>query len=127
MATALISIISDCVCLDPGMCRVRGKPVSHLGIKICRGGDPRKIADYFGTPTAPSNGTSKPSFIPCQYLGDWIREESGVHRTAPCSGCVKTVHIKIYECQHEAHNGETTIKECQSCVDFVARQSAATA
>ena len=47
---------------------------------------------------------------PCFYLGDARGER-------PCRTCRGNVRLKVYGCHHEAHE-ETTIRECQRCVDY---------
>jgi uncharacterized HAD superfamily protein/hypoxanthine phosphoribosyltransferase len=49
----------NCICESAGQCPNWDRPVSSVGLRICRGNDPTKIAAYFG-PAAP-NKASTPS------------------------------------------------------------------
>lgn len=43
-----------CLCSTPGHCPAWDRPVSSIGLRICRSTDPAKISGYFGTATRQS-------------------------------------------------------------------------
>src|SRR5262245_52758516 len=55
---------------------------------------------------------------PCLHLGDQV----GLRECSTCQGNVK---LKVFGCSHPAH-GETTLPDCERCVDYERRLSKAT-
>jgi len=109
--TATELVIDACECTTPRICPIRDQWVSKTGIRICQAGDPAKSAKYFkaGTGISANGSAKKPTLPNCRHLGDWIREETGIMKMNECTGCAKTVRLKVYEC---AVHRETTLDRC---------------
>lgn len=117
--------MSDCTCDGPGFCQPRGLTVSDIGYRICKRGDTRCVAAYFGsgaggvvsstvpTPQATRVGT-------CVHRGLPVIDANGSQSTRVCDSCRGTVRLKLWECDHVLHaaNPVTTERDCKTCKDW---------
>lgn len=126
--------MNECQCHGPGYCKPRGRDVTAMGQRICRGGDPRSIAAYFGDGDAAVRAAGARGVRaaaeeeragPCVYLGEALRDAAGLGVTRDCATCRGTVRSKVFGCGHPGHDGTTTLKECQSCRDYAPRDPVA--
>lgn len=125
--------MNDCTCTEPGYCTRHAREVTATGLRVCRGGDARSIAAYFGgggqrrrgadgateaVVATPATGPDRSA--PCVYLGAAVEGEDGRQATRDCGTCRGTVRLKVFACLHPGHAADptTTAKECTRCRDY---------
>lgn len=113
--------IHQCQCEGPGYCPRWGREVSQTGHRICRRGNERSIAAYFGTGEKRDERRPVPfdPSHPCAYLGGPVMEGDR-QVTRSCQTCRGRKSVKVYACNHPAHaaNPTTTERDCKSCRDW---------
>lgn len=121
--------MTPCTCPAPGYCPARGREVSSMGFRVCRGGNEAAIERYFrgGTTAArPARREVAPTSGPinCVYLGGPVRGADGGTATKLCPTCRGNVRLKLYECHHPGHAASpvTTDKDCRACRDYSTRR-----
>ena len=111
----------SCGSTGPHYCDAWARWVGRVPLRILVGGDPRKIAGYFGSaeprPVVMRVAAPPRDLSGCVHLGDWLREESGVAKTTNCTGCARPTptRLKIYQC---GVHGEITLSKCKGCSDY---------